>query len=66
MRPLYLLGLLALLLWRLVDLFDELFSGAVKMTLGERVITGEPALVIQLLIIAVLAFAMYSAVRYLR
>jgi hypothetical protein len=50
-----------LLLWRLLDLLDEVLYGPIKMSLATLVITGAAATLIQLAIIGLLSFVVYSA-----
>ena len=50
-----LLLILGVVLWRTVDFVDEWQRASFQMTLGASRLTGEAALIIQLLIIAALA-----------
>ena len=43
-----------LLVWRLVDLLEEIISGPIKMSLGRYVVSGPLAAALQVFIIAVL------------
>jgi len=47
------------LIWRLVDFFDEVMSGAVKMSLGKYMLEGRDALILQSLIIGILLLLAY-------
>jgi len=55
-----------LLIWRLLDLLDEVLYGPIKMSLDTLVITGTIATLIQLAIIALLSFAVYRAAAAIR
>ena len=48
---------LPLLTWRLLDLLEEIIIGPIKMSLDRWVITGPPAMALQVLIITALLFA---------
>jgi hypothetical protein len=52
---------LPLLVWRLLDLLEELINGPIKMSLDRYVVTGTPATVLQVLIIAALFFVTFGA-----
>ena len=52
---------LPLLIWRLLDLLEEIINGPIKMGLDRYVITGTPATALQVLIIAVLFFVTFGA-----
>jgi hypothetical protein len=47
------------LIWRLVDFFDEVMSGVVKMSLGDYMLEGRDALILQSLIIGILLLLAY-------
>ena len=52
---------LPLLVWRLVDLLEEIVNGPIKMSLDRHVVTGPLAAALQVLIIAVLLFVTFGA-----
>jgi hypothetical protein len=53
------LGSLSALIWRLSDLVEEASVGAVKMSMGAYHISGNGAILVQVLIIGVLAFMVF-------
>jgi len=53
------LGSLPTLIWRLSDLVQEASVGAVKMSMGAYHISGNGAILVQVLIIGVLAFMVF-------
>jgi len=52
---------LPLLVWRALDLLEEIINGPIKMSLDRWVITGPPATVLQVLIVAVLFLVTFGA-----
>jgi len=52
---------LPLLVWRLLDLLEEIITGPIKMSLDRWVVTGTPAMALQVLIITALLFATFGA-----
>jgi hypothetical protein len=52
---------LPILAWRLLDLLEEIINGPIKMSLDRYMVTGTPATVLQVLIIAVLFFVTFGA-----
>ena len=58
-RIIIFLSSLLALIWRLLDLVDEASLGDVKMSMGAYHISGNGALLVQVLIIGVLAFMVF-------
>lgn len=52
---------LPLLVWRLLDLLEEIINGPIKMSLDRWVVTGTPAAALQVLIITALFFVTFGA-----
>lgn len=52
---------LPLLVWRLVDLLEEIINGPIKMSLERHVVTGPLAAALQVLIITILLWVTFGA-----